>query len=42
MRTGRQVDLVAMVRVRVVTGAVTTVVGDMCDDAKCGGLRIFA
>ncbi len=42
MPTGRQVDLVAMVRARVVTGAVTTVVGEVRDDAKCGGRRVFA
>ena len=42
MQTGRQVDLVAMVRVRVVTGTVVTVVGDACDDVRRGGLRVFA
>jgi len=42
VRTGRQVDLVAMVRVRVVTCTVVTVVSDACDDVRRGGLRVFA
>jgi len=42
VRAGNPVDLVAVVRVRVVTGTVVTVVGDACDDVRRGGLRVFA